>query len=303
MANSKPKILLYNRTTASIEEEIVFEEKQMHFFYNNIIGRFISGFLLKRKFVSRFIGNRYNKKSSVKKISPFIEKYNININEITLPVSEYKSFNHFFTRELSPQARPICYEPETLISPADARLLAFKISDETIFPIKGSHFTLSRLTNCSESIKPFINGTCLIYRLAPADYHRFINIDDGYQDKPTTVEGFLHSVNPISLATGRKVFIENHREVSFIKTDNFKTILNIEVGALLVGKIILHKREPGKIERGKERGYFEFGASTIIQIFQPQTVIIDNDILENSAKNVETIVKMGERVGIKYLIK
>ncbi len=303
MTNSYHKILLYNRLKSSIEEEIVFEEKQMHFFYNTFLGRLISGILLKKKFVSKLIGNSYKKKSSTKKIFPFIEKYRIDTSEISLPVSEYTSFNHFFTRELKPSSRPICKDPEILISPADSRLLALNISEETIIPVKGSKFKLSNLIRSHDLIEPFLNGICLIYRLAPADYHRFIFIDDGYQNETKIINGCLHSVNPVSLATGRNVFTENHREYSFIKTENFGTIINVEVGALLVGKINLHSREPGETYRGKEKGYFEFGASTIIQIFQPNTVIIDNDILENSSKNIETIVKMGERVGVKYLIK
>ena len=82
-------------------------------------------------------------------------------------------------------------------------------------------------------------------------------------------------------------------------TKNFGDIIEVDVGALLVGKITNDKKVK-KFNRGDEKGYFEFGGSTIILFVPSEKVIIDNDILLNSTLGKETIVSCGEKIGIKY---
>lgn len=42
----------------------------------------------------------------------------------------------------------------------------------------------------------------------------------------------------------------------------------MEVGAMMVGRITNHEAVPGYVTRGEEKGYFEFGGSTIILLTQ-----------------------------------
>ena len=53
-------------------------------------------------------------------------------------------------------------------------------------------------------------------------------------------------------------------------------------------------------KKGEEKGYFEFGGSTIVLLFKKDTITIDKDILDNSKDNIETIVKYGEKIGKKF---
>ncbi|MBR3025761.1 MAG: phosphatidylserine decarboxylase, partial [Oscillospiraceae bacterium] len=110
------------------------------------------------------------------------------------------------------------------------------------------------------------------------------------------IDGRLHTVSPIS-AKRYKVFAENCRSVSFLETENFGECYQVEIGALLVGKII--NRKVKVFERGDEKGYFEMGGSTCVVMLKKDAAIIDEDIRENSDKGIETKVLMGERIGRK----
>ena len=72
----------------------------------------------------------------------------------------------------------------------------------------------------------------------------------------------------------------------------------MEVGALLVGKIVNHHGK-AKVKRGQEKGYFQFGGSTVVVLVEKDRIIIDEDIMENSCQNIETIVKFGEKVAVR----
>jgi len=293
------KISLYNRETKSIEEEFVFEKQFMDFFYSNKFGLFLSDLILKRPFISKMLGMRENLSSSKKRIKPFIEKYKINTNEILEPLESFKTFNEFFTRKLKVSAREVKMGQNILISPSDARLLAYKIDKNTVIPVKGLKFTLDELIGDDSIINTYNKGTCLVFRLAPVDYHRFIYIDNGTHDEIKSIGKYFHSVNPLALKNNFSVFQKNYREICILKTANFGDVIHIDVGALGVGKIIQNHREKASFLKGEEKGYFEFGASTIVLIFKPSTVKIDKDIIEFSKKGIETIVKCGSSIGEK----
>jgi phosphatidylserine decarboxylase len=72
----------------------------------------------------------------------------------------------------------------------------------------------------------------------------------------------------------------------------------MEVGALLVGKIVNH-HECANVLRGEGKGYFQFGGSTVVLLLERDAAQIDEDILENSGMHIETIVRMGEKIGIQ----
>ena len=133
----------------------------------------------------------------------------------------------------------------------------------------------------------------MVYRLCVDDYHRYCFIDNGSVKESRIIKGKLHTVSPLSKAY--KIYKENHRIINVLATDHFGEMIHIEVGALLVGKIV--NRDVSKFSKGEEKGYFEPGGSTIVQLFKKDTVRIDEDILNQSLDNTETKVLYGEGVG------
>lgn len=288
---------LYNRAKKRLECEDVFGGALLSMLYGTSLGRVVVEYALKKPGFTKMYRCVPAGNLSKSKIIRFVEKYNIDINEIEHPLGHYKSFNEFFTRKLKPGARVICKEPDTLISPADARLLVYQIKHDTVVPVKGVSYTIGELIRDNEMARRFNDGICMVFRLAPIDYHRFCYIDDGTHRKITTIQGFYHSVNPIAISSRCKVFQENHREYCVLNSRNFGDVLCIEVGAMLVGKIVQNNAEGTDFSRGQEKGYFEFGGSTIVLVFEQGKVVVDQDIVEFSKRGIECVVRMGSKVG------
>lgn len=275
--------------TRDNKECVIEESKINQFLYNNYIGRILLKIII-LPFVSKIMGLYQDSQISKYSISNFIKRNNINMEDYQK--EDYKTFNEFFTRKIKDNKREINSDNNTLISPCDAKVLAVKIEENSTFNIKNSTYHINDLTGI-DMFNKYQNGYALIFRLTVEDYHRYSYIDSGYQEENHKIKGLLHTVRPIAVYN-EKVFTRNERNWTILHTDNFGDVVYIEVGALLVGKIINHN-EHNKFTKGEEKGYFKFGASTIILLVN--NIKIDTDILKNSKDNIETIVKLGEKIG------
>ncbi|SFD27036.1 phosphatidylserine decarboxylase [Pseudoalteromonas denitrificans] len=296
----KLKIPLYNRQTKKIENECIFEVSFMTFVYDTYFGSLLEKLIFKRIWFSKIYGKIQKSERSKHKITEFIKKYKIDISELDQSLEEYSNFNAFFIRKFKPNIRSINTEPKKLISPCDARLMVYPISNASDIKIKQNLYSVEQLLLSKKSAKEYSEGVCLVYRLAPMDYHRFVYFDDGQESELVNVNGYLHSVSPIAQKKITRVFSENVRQYSVLKTRNFGHVIQIDVGAMVVGKIKQHKITGGDFMRGEEKGYFEFGGSTIVLLFKKECIKVDKDIAEQSLENIETLVKMGEVVGQIY---
>ncbi|MDL2287344.1 phosphatidylserine decarboxylase [Eubacteriales bacterium OttesenSCG-928-G02] len=244
--------------------------------------------------VSKLAGKLMDTKASAGYIEEFIQENNIDMSEFE--EREYTSYNDFFTRRLKKGVRTLDRDPNALVSPCDARLSFYKIDDNSVFHIKGGEYTIESLLQSKRLADEFSGGICLIFRLCVDDYHRYCFFDDGIKSKSKFIEGKLHTVNPIALEH-ENIYKTNSRECTVLITENFGKAVQIEVGAMMVGKIKNHNIKYFK--RGIEKGYFEFGGSTIVLLLQKDIAKIHDDIIENTNNGYETIVKMGERIGEK----
>lgn len=271
---------VYNRKTKSIEEIKHFGKTKLDKIYKV---PFLTR-ILTCKLISKIYG-MYNKTSySKKKIDKFINDNNIDMS--IYKNKEYTCFNDFFIR----QKKRINCSKDGFISPCDAKLLVYKINKNLKFKVKNNLYSIEELID--ESID-YRNGYVFIYRLSLDNYHRFHYIDDGVRITRKKCRGRLHTVSFSSYKY--KIYKENEREYSILETKNFGKIIYMEVGALLVGKIVNYDYDTFK--RGQEKGYFLPGGSTVIII--ANGIKVDNDILNNSKKNIETLVTVGEKVGDK----
>lgn len=287
---------VYNRKSKQPEEEVSGNISGLTFLYRSFAGRVLNPFIT-RHFVSRAYAKYVKSRQSAGQINNFIQRYRIDVTEIELPPESYTSLNNFFIRKLKPAARQVDAEPTHLISPADARLFVFDLSQQNALPVKGYWYSLEAFVRDHELAGQYADGWCYVYRLAPCDYHRFCYIDNGRQNEVQRIKGVLHSVNPLALAAVSSLMARNYRELTLLHTENFGRVLHFEVGALMVGRVVLHNRNASSFKKGEEKGWFEFGGSTIVQLFKKGSVKPDQDILDQSAKGVESLVKMGEKVG------
>ena len=286
--------LIYNRETRSLYEEKQFKERQLKFLYDTILGRIILRLFIAGKWYSKHNARKNDSIKSIAKIEPFIAEYGINMEEYEK--RSYRSFNEFFTRKIIPGKRPIPEGENILPSVADSKLTYYKIEKDLSIKIKNSIYTVQELIQDKELAEEYKNGTCLVFRLTVDDYHHYCYCDDGKLMYSKYINGKLHTVGPIS-AKRHKAYCENSREYSVLCTEHFGKVVHIEVGALLVGKIVNIKKT--QFVKGEEKGWFEMGGSTIVLLFTENAVNIDEDIVLNSAKGIETKVKYGERIGEK----
>ena len=279
---------IYDRRTDTYEEIIQYGAGKLAFLYNNPLGRLLLGIA-----VSPFVSNVYawknSRKSSAKKIPGFIKEHNIDMSDYE--DREYKSFTDFFTRKIRYGKRPVDMAPEALISPADSKLLVYEIEKDTTLRIKGRTYTADEILADSENAGEFAGGYALVFRLTVDDYHRFCYPDRGCLISRRLIKGKLHTVSPVS--KDHKIYMENTRAVNLLKTENFGTVAYIEVGAMLIGRIVDNGTDV--FEKGQEKGYFEPGGSTVVILVK--NVEIDKDIMEQSASGIETKVRYGERIG------
>ena len=266
-------------------------KKVQNFLYNSLLGRLLLKLLVQPP-VSRVCGYILNTKISSLYISRFIKSNNIDITEFEN--RHFTSFNDFFTRKLLPCKRPFDESAEAFISPCDSALTVYKINTDSSFKIKNSDYTLSELTKCD--CEDYAEGLCLVFRLAVNNYHRYCYIDNGTKTENRHIKGVLHTVMPVS--ADHKVFVRNSRDITLLHTENFGDILQIEVGAMLVGKISNH-HEKYSFSKGEEKGLFEFGGSTIVLLTKKDAVSIRQDIIDNSMAGLETDVLYGETIGLK----
>ena len=272
------------------KERLLEYSDSIKFLYTSIPGRIILK-LITNRFVSKMIGMYMNSRLSIKRINKTIKENNIDMS--LYENKEYTSYNDFFTRYKD--NLDFDMNEDDFVSPADSKLLAIKLNNKSSFDIKGSIYTLSDIVK-EDLTKKYKNGYALIFRLEVTDYHRYHFIDDGTLDEYKYIKGKLNTVQPI--AYNKKIFHTNCREYTTLHTKNFGEIIEVDVGALCVGKIVNNKSVK-EFKKGDEKGHFEFGGSTIILFVQDNKVIIDNDILLNSALGKETVVSCGEKIGIK----
>lgn len=286
-----------DRRTGEVITEQVLSEETLRWFYESPIGSRVHRHLLNNRIAHALYRRSKERPSTRAQIAPFVERFGIETNELTQPLDAYPHFNAFFSRSLKPGARPFESDPTAFCSPADSKVLVYPRLDEVSrLPVKGARFTPETLLGSAFEARRFVGGAALVCRLAPYDYHRFHFPDDAHASPARRIRGDFHSVNPIALARVEGVFQRNARETTLLDTRSFGRIAYIEVGALTVASIV-QTYAPGPVTRGQEKGFFQFGGSTLVLLFEPGAIAFDDDLVRDSAAGLEVAVRTGTRLG------
>lgn len=292
------EIKYINRKTGKIEIEKVAGEKWIKFLYKNPLGKVSLNTLIKRKYISEYYGKYMDTPKSKSKIKKFIKDLDIDMKDSEKNVDEFKTFNEFFYRKLKKGSRIIDQNKNSIVSPADGKILVFeKISDVGTLYIKGTKFELNKFVDDEKIAKKYENGSIAIVRLSPSDYHRVHFPYDGQASETNLINGVYYSVSPIAISEIPSIFWENKREISILKTKSpLDDIIIIEVGASMVGGIKQTYIPNEYVKKGDEKSYFYFGGSTVILLFKKNTVKFSKDLINNTKNKLETKVYMGEKI-------
>ena len=291
-------IRYYNRHTGSLETEQVYGEGFLRWAYGNPLGALSLDAFVKRPFFSAWYGRRMSAPESARRVAPFISQYGLDPADFADEPASYRSFNEFFYRKLKPAARPVDADAGSVVFPADGRHLGFSQASaiEDVF-VKGQKFDLPALLGSRDLAARYSGGALILSRLCPVDYHRFHFPAAGVPGTTRPIAGPLFSVSPIALRQRLSYLWTNKRAVTELKTERFGTVLLLEIGATCVGTI-QQTYTPGQpVAKGEEKGYFAFGGSSTLTLFEPGAVRLEADLLENSARRIELYARIGSRMG------
>ena len=269
------------------------ESPSVMFLYRTVPGRLLLK-LLVRPEISEASAHVMSSHISSAFIPAFVRKNNIDMNYYVRPAGGYRSFNDFFTRKLKPEY--VKKYDGGMVSPCDGLLTVFDINEDSVFEIKNSKYSVRGLLRDKKLAGRFSGGKALIFRLTPSHYHRYCYPTDGKVYTNRRINGVLHCVRPVALETF-KVFTENSREYSIIRSEKYGNIIQMEVGAMLVGKISNSRglEKNFQVKGGEEKGYFEYGGSTIILLLE-RKFELTGEIMGRDKVCGEIPVMIGEKL-------
>lgn len=267
------------------------ESGTLRFLYRTVPGRIVLRLLIAR-WVSKLCGAFLNSRLSKPLISKFVRQNGIDLSQFES--DNFRCFNDCFCRKIKEGGRPIPTDPQVLFSPCDGLLSAYRIQGDTVLPVKQSAYTVASLLRNEELAQRYQDGVCLVFRLCVNHYHRYSYPATGIKGDNIFLKGKLHTVRPIALEAC-PVFVENCREYTVINTEHFGQLVQMEVGAMLVGKIKNH-HGAGPVTRGDEKGMFLYGGSTIILLLEKDAVSVKEEFFTTTAKGEETAIQMGENL-------
>lgn len=291
-------IKFFNRYTGRVEQEQVYGAAWMRWTYCNPFGRLALEALVKRPIFSRWYGWRMNRPVSRGKVLPFIRNFGLDVNEFADAPESFHTFNEFFYRRLKPGARPVDPDANAVVFPADGRHLGFPDASKIagVF-VKGQSFNLAQLLGDAPLATRYANGALVLSRLCPVDYHRFHFPLAGRVSETKLLNGPLYSVNPIALRRNLSYLWENRRALTTLETEKFGTVLLLEIGATNVGSIVQTYQPGTMVAKGDEKGYFRFGGSSTLLLFEPGRVRLADDLIEQSRNQTELYARVGDRLG------
>ena len=261
--------------------------------YNQKAGRF-SLKILTRPALSVAGGLFLSCPLSVILIPGFIRRNHIKMEEYEPQV--YKSYNDFFIRRIRPERRPLCLDENAVISPCDGKVSAVRIGDDQHLLIKGRDYTVEDLLKNRTLAARYKGGYAILIRLTVDNYHHFCYPAEGRRTPIRRIRGSLHTVNPAANEF-YPIYAENQRDYCIIHSRQFGNILQMEVGALMVGRIKNLQKGSCYVRKGQEKGWFEFGGSSVLLLLPPGRVHASEDLLINTRNGFETIIRQGERIG------
>lgn len=304
MKNKQETLLYYiDRQTGQKSIEKVYKEEALRLLYGDSwLSAFLRSWLLpavtKWPLFSTLYGHLQKRSSSQRKIQPFIRTYDVDATEFLEPIHSFRSFNDFFIRRLKTQARPIAPGANTAIIPADGRYYFYANIEECDgFLVKGQKFDLKELLGQTSLAKAYQDGSMVLARLCPSDYHRFHFPCDCLAGPTTLINGWLFSVNPLAVKRNIHIFTQNKRALCELQTSTFGRVLYLEIGATNVGSIQETYTPNQWQSKGVEKGYFEFGGSALILLFEKGAIQFDADLLAATAQGLEIRCLMGQSMG------
>ncbi len=223
----------------------------------------------------------------------------LRINEYIVPKGGFKTFNEFFLRKVKPEARPLDGKDDSsvIVSPADGSICQIYAEDlDTNYKIKRDVINIRQALNNSPYADKFIGGAVVDILLWFTDYHHFHAPISG---KIVSIGEYAGSYNyNFRNVNWYRQLAKHKRSCYIIETENFGLVAMIPIGFWTVGSIVTECKLGDYIKKGEEIGYFKYGGSSILLVFEPNAVkfTIPIPVQDNGDKGIP--VKVRQKIGI-----
>jgi phosphatidylserine decarboxylase len=236
-------------------------------------------------------GDYMDSPASLSIVKEWIEELGSQMDQFVIPPGGFKSFNEFFTREVKQGARPVSSpdDDSVVAAPADCviNMIVDDLTDTTKIPVKTVYLNINELLNDSPFAANFVGGTAVSCILMPNTYHRYHSPVSGMiVESSENVAGEYFGIKdfPDLLDKGDvgygydySVFEHFHRGFFVIETKNYGCVAVIPVGLNTISTVVFkegfknipHKDTPKEVKKGDELGYFQYGGSLNILLFEP----------------------------------
>lgn len=268
------------------------QDRFLEMCYTHTVGRILLRPFISRPF-SEMMGWILDSRLSTCIIPMYQKLLKIDMSDVA--EQKYESFNEFFTRTLVEGAREFCDESEGLPSPADGWATVVPINEQSRLRIKHTSYSVKDILHSKRLAKKYEGGIAIIVRLTVSDYHRYAYSVSGKKSINRRIDGLYHTVNPIA-NDYEPIYKTNTREYTKIMSPLYGDVLQMEVGALCVGRIVNYVGK-AEVKSGDEKGRFEFGGSTVVLFLEKDRVNVREDLILASRQGEETKVRMGESLG------
>lgn len=244
----------------------------------------------------------------------FLARCGVDLNECLESPDWFTSPRKVFERKIKYwHCRPMVEDLDTIVSPADSRILVGSLSAKSELFLKDKFFNYKELLGDRQEgkwLKPFAKGDYAIFRLTPDKYH--------YNHLPVSgiivdfyeISGCYHSCNPGAVVEVVTPYSKNKRLVTLIQTDvpggsQVGLVAMIEVVALMIGEVVQCysdkgydvplKISPGMfVRKGQPKSLYRPGSSTDVLLFQQNRVRMADDLLcHMSRSDVESRFSAG----------
>jgi phosphatidylserine decarboxylase len=217
---------------------------------------------------------------SAKTLDSFIKNPEYKVDDYIGGPSGWLTYNQFLARQLKPGKRPIAdrCNDNVVVSPTDSEFKGcWDIVDDSTIKVKGTTYKIDDLLDGSLYRNEFKNGVFTHSFLSITDYHRF----------HMPVGGIIREVKKIPASTwineARKEdgSLENVDDVGFqfqhtrahiVIESILGLVVVMPVGMGHISSVVITVEEGVRLVKGDEFGYFAFGGSDIIMMFQNQQV-------------------------------
>jgi len=225
--------------------------------------------------------------ASVKGIESFMSLPNYRIDDYFPGPSGWLTFNQFFAREMRPGKRPIVgdRDDKVIVSAADAVFMGvWPIDAESNITVKGVNWAISELLDGSPYEDAFRNGIYMHSFLYVDDYHRYHVPVGGVVKEVRNIHGrvymdvFRQPDGTLDVVDGDSYQFNQERGLIIIDSPEVGMVAVLPIGMAYVSSVNLTPEVGAVLRKGDEFGYFLFGGSDMVILFQDKNVVIDAEV-------------------------